>query len=43
MLQERLSELVISPIEKEILAELKKKKKKISSNLAFQKVSKIDF
>ena len=42
MLQERLSELVISPIEKEILAELKKKKK-ISSNLAFQKVSKIDF
>ena len=42
MLQERLSELVISPIEKEILAELLKKKK-ISSNLAFQKVSKIDF
>ena len=28
MLQERLSELVISLIEKEILAELKKKKKK---------------
>ena len=42
MLQEILSELVISPIEKEILAELLKKKK-ISSNLAFQKVSKIDF
>ena len=42
MLQERLRELAISPIEKEILAELGKKKQ-ISSNLGFQNVRKIDF
>lgn len=42
MLQERLSELAILPIEKENLAKLEKKKKKTSSKFAFQKVRKTD-
>lgn len=41
MLQERLSELAILPIEKENLAKLEKKKK-TSSKFAFQKVRKTD-